>query len=499
MFEHGNLSELVDLSGDMERAAIVDLTCESGPRKLTAGQIDANMSAVASYLVDRGYVSGDVIGILSENCSEYLVCAGGIVRAGLVVVPINHKLSQETIEFVCADANVRAVFASSELTPRCPDGVEVFPIEADWIMNSANVEPFTPKCPVTDQIARILYTSGSTGRPKGVELSHDSQVYVLKKLLGLNMGFMRGKTVAIAAPLFHMNGLVFSEYTLAGGGTIVLHKRFQVHEFIKAIERYKINLISGVPTMLAMMARETKLISATDLSSVEHIMIGSAPLSVAVLKETSYMFPNALVLNGYGTTETGGSIFGAHPNGLERPPLSIGHPTSGTMVRLVDGDSDDEGVLEIKGPANMVAYKNLPDLTAERLKDGWYRTGDVMRRDKNNFYYVVGREDDMFVCNGENIFPGEIEKLLERHAGVQQSCALGIDDKIRGKIPVAFVVKASEAELDVDTLKSFALENAPAYMHPRQIWFSQTLPLAATGKIDRKELEQRAMQLMKEE
>ncbi|HET7491081.1 MAG TPA: fatty acid--CoA ligase family protein, partial [Bradyrhizobium sp.] len=166
------------------------------------------------------------------------------------------------------------------------------------------------------------------------------------------------------------------------------------------------------------------------------------------------------------------------------------------QLRLIgeDGRSSDLGVLEMKSPAIMNGYHNRPDMPPPITADGYYVTGDVFRRDGNGFYFFLGRTDDMFVSGGENIFPSEVERMLESHPDVIQACVVPVDDEIKGTKPVAFVVKRQDSDLDESALKTFALENAPAYQHPRSIWFVDNLPLASTNKLDRSALRALAAQ-----
>ncbi|PTN50891.1 AMP-dependent synthetase, partial [Achromobacter xylosoxidans] len=170
------------------------------------------------------------------------------------------------------------------------------------------------------------------------------------------------------------------------------------------------------------------------------------------------------------------------------PALALGYPLDPAQVRLADGPGPDQGVLLMKNPAVLAGYHNLPEKSAQVLKDGWYYSGDVLRRDADGFYYFVGRADDMFVCSGENIYPVEVEKLLESHPDVRQSCVVPLADEERGHIPVAFVVRRDDSRLHADALKRHALEHGPAYQHPRRIRFVDELPWAGTNKIDRNAL-----------
>jgi len=187
-------------------------------------------------------------------------------------------------------------------------------------------------------------------------------------------------------------------------------------------------------------------------------------------------------------------VFGPHPRRLPQPEMSVGYPHPKVEVRLVaeNGAPANPGVLEMKCPAIMNGYHNRPDVPSPITADGYYFTSDVFRRDENGFYFFVGRTDDMFVSGGENIFPGEVEKMLESHPDVIQACVVPVDDNIKGTKPVAFVIKRAGGDLNEARLKSFALANAPAYQHPRSIWFVDSLPLASTNKLDRSALKEAA-------
>ena len=195
--------------------------------------------------------------------------------------------------------------------------------------------------------------------------------------------------------------------------------------------------------------------------------------------------------NGYGTTEAAMVVFGPHPKGLPQPGLSVGYPHPAVQLRLVDGDNLDaaEGVLQMKSPAMLNGYHGLPEATRKAITDdGFYITGDIFRRDADGFHYFVGRADDMFVCGGENIYPGEVEKMLERHPGIHQAAVIAVPDELKGHKPVAFVVRANGTDLDEQAIKTYALANAPAYQHPRRVFFVDEMPLAGTNKIDKRVL-----------
>jgi len=334
----------------------------------------------------------------------------------------------------------------------------------------------------------MLYTSGSTGRPKGVRLTHASQYWTVRMRQAATP--LDGERTLIAAPLYHMNALALSLLVLACAASAVLLPQFKAPAYIRAIGRYRATWLTAVPPMIAMMLREHALLAATDLSSVRTIRMGSAPVSASLWQQIHDMLPNARVINAYGTTEGGPVVFGPHPDGRPTPATSVGYPHPAVQVRLSQGpqDAPDTGMLELKSPGLMQGYHQRPDLGSPFTPDGYYRTGDVFHRDADGFYTFVGRRDDMFVSGGENIYPAEVERMLERHPAVQQACVVPIEDDIKGTKPVAFVVLRAGAAADEAAIKQFALAHAPAYQHPRHVWFVPALPLASTNKIDRARL-----------
>jgi acyl-CoA synthetase (AMP-forming)/AMP-acid ligase II len=341
-------------------------------------------------------------------------------------------------------------------------------------------------------VGQMLYTSGSTGRPKGVPLSHAGQLWAIStRTSGAQTSSER---YIIAQPLFHMNGLFAMKTIFASNASVVLLPSFEARSYIEAIARYKVSAAGAVPTMWARVIKETELLAQNDISSVRRLMLGSAPMTMGLWDKIKQVLPDVTLTIGYGTTEAGPAVFGPHPKGIPTPPLALGYPISADSVKLVNG-TENEGVLLMRNPALMDHYHNLPQQTAKAIQDGWYYSGDVMRRDENGFYYFVGRADDMFVCSGENVYPGEVEKLLERHPQVQQAAVVPLPDEERSQVPVAFIVTRADARPSVEEIRKFTIANGPAYQHPRRIEFVNELPWAGTNKVDRKSLIARAREL----
>ena len=491
-----NLGDLIRRNRDPGKVAIVDLGTEPAG-EFTYGRLDAMANGVARALSRRGLARGDRVAILSANRAEYVAAGFGIMRAGLVAVPVNFRFPRRTIEFIIRDAGAKLVLCDPARRSDCPPdipAVQFGSARADGFDRFLDPGPFEAVAPLADEPAMFLYTSGSTGPPKGVVLSHQSHVWVVRtRLAGQDLARHR---YLIAAPLYHMNALALAMLACAAHATIVLLPQFAARAYIEAIGRYRCTWLTAVPPMIAMMLREADLIARTDLSSVEFVRMGSAPVGHGLMQALRRTLPDAAVTNAYGTTEAGPVVFGPHPDGLPQPELSVGYPHPAVQLRLVDGDRRDAecGVLEMKCPALMLGYHNRPELAVPITADGFYVTGDVFRRDAHGFHYFVGRTDDMFVSGGENIYPADVERMLEGHPDIAQAAVVPVEDEIKGQKPVAFVVPARGRSLGEEEVKRFALANAPAYQHPRYVWFVDELPLASTNKVDRAALRRSAEQ-----
>ncbi len=489
-----NLGDLVAPSQDLAATALIDCLDWERPVHYSHGDMDRLARSVANGLRRKGLIPGQRIGILAANRAEFLAAYFGSMRAGLVAVPINHKFPRATIEFVLQDADVRLVFCDAARRSLLPAGMPTVEFESDW-PGFLGPPEFDTVHPDPGAIAMILYTSGSTGRPKGVPLDHEGHLWTVRSRIA--PGPFKDQRLLVAAPLFHMNALGSAKFALAAQASMVLMPQFDARHYIEAIGRYGVTWVTSVPTMIAMAVREKETLARTDLSSVRTVRMGSAPITQKLVDDVRRVFPAATVLNSYGTTEAGPVMFGPSPEGKKKPDIALGWPMPGVEVRLVDADGcdADEGVLWIRTPANMKGYLNLPQKTAEVLTpDGWYISGDVFRRDEQGAYFFVGRADDMFVCGGENIYPGEVEHMLETHPDIMQSCVVAVPDEIKGAKPFAFVIPRPGATLTEDDVKQYALANAPAYQHPRQVTFMGEFPLAGTNKVDRKILGGLALQ-----
>lgn len=491
-----NLGDIISANADPDGLALVELDERLGETRYTFGEIDALADAVARGLLRRGVRRGQRVAVLSANNARFLATMLGAQRAGIVLVPVNYRFPRSLSDFVIGDSGSVLVFTDAARRSQAPAGLPVVVFDGEGAESFdalLDPGPFEPVEPAPGEPAMFMYTSGSTGKPKGVVLSHQSHLWVVRTRLGGQEH--PDRRYLIAAPMYHMNALALTQLALAGASSIVLLPRFEARAYIEAIDRYRPTWLTAVPPMIAMILRETEALAKADLSSVQVVRMGSAPVSEALFAAISRLLPQAQVINSYGTTEGGPVTFGPHPDGLPQPRMSVGHAHPEVAVRLVDaeGREADQGVLHIKSPGIMNGYHNRPDIRGRITEDGYYVTGDVLRRDGNGFFYFVGRDDDMFVCGGENIFPSEVEQVLETHPQIQQACVVPVPDEIKGEKPVAFVVPTPGARPDEEAIRRFALERMPAYQHPRRVWLVDALPLASTNKVDRALLKQWAI------
>ena len=484
-----NVGTLLARHAGRDLTAIFDLSRPEAPREIGYDALDAACDAVANALAARGLGRGDRVGILALNRPEYVETLFGAMRAGCVPVPLNIKLPAEGLAFIARDAGLRLLFVDAASRANAPAGVPVVDFDGDYA-DFLKPGPFVAFAPGADDLCLQPYTSGSTGRPKGVLLGHAGQAWQIPALVRARNLTPKDR-ILVAAPLYHKNALVWAKVGFAAGAALVLLARFDARLYVEAIGRHRVTTLSGVPTMFQLILRERAAMDAVDRASVRRIGVGSAPASPALFEELTRTFPNAVATNGYGVTEAGPVMFASHPDGRPRPLGSIGYPLEGAELRLV-GDSPDHGVLHTRNPGVMLGYHNLPEETARRLRDGWFDTGDICRRDADGFYYFVGRADDMFVCGGENIYPGEVEAMLERHPDILQAAVVPIPHELKGEAPVAFVVPRPGAAVTERAVKDWALAHGPAYQHPRRVLVVPDLPLAGTNKIDRAALKARA-------
>nr|WP_239080142.1 long-chain fatty acid--CoA ligase [Actinoplanes brasiliensis] len=512
-----NLSILLEDSARNypDRAAVV-----LGDRRLTYAQVDAAANQVANLLVERGIRPGDKVALSCPNLPYFPVAYYGILKAGAVVVPLNVLLKGREIAYHLKDSQAKA-YLCFQGTPELPmgtegfagfqqtDGCETFflitadpaapsPIEGAETLGAglAGRSPvFEPVLlPETDP-AVILYTSGTTGQAKGAELSHSN---LLLNALTCNRLF--GSTPAtdthlLVLPLFHSFGsTVNMNAGFATAATLVLLPRFDAAAAVKLLESENVTFFAGVPTMYWGL-----LNALTDDVDVERIagnmrvaVAGGSSLPVEIIKAVKERF-GVTILEGYGLSETSPVATFSKP-GAEPRPGSIGVPIWGVEVKLIDTDwntiegSDEIGEIAIRGHNIMRGYFNRPEATAEVMRDGWFRSGDLGRRDKDGYFYIVDRAKDMIIRGGFNVYPREIEEVLITHEAVSLAAVIGVPHPSLGEEVKAFVILNPGATVTEQELVEWGKEQMAAYKYPRIVSIVESLPMTATGKLLKREL-----------
>jgi long-chain acyl-CoA synthetase len=466
--------------------------------ELSYAMLDGASAHIAGLLKEKGFQAGDRVGIMLPNVPYFAPVYYGILRAGGVVVPMNVLLKGREVKFYLEDSGAKILFAWHDFAEAAESGAEQAGAEAILVKPGEFEEIVGAASPDTDVAERdgsdtavILYTSGTTGTPKGAELTHanlSKNAEVASELFGYD----EGDVIFGGLPLFHSFGQTCAlNCGVLRGGTITLLPRFEPGKALEIIQRDKVTVMLGVPTMYQAMLHCPDA-DQYDTSTLKLCGSGGAAMPVEVMKAFEEKF-QAKILEGYGLSETSPVASFNHPD-KERKPGSIGTPIEGVEMKLVDEEGNDVaqgdvGEIVIKGHNVMKGYWNKPDATADAIKDGWFHSGDMGQVDEDGYFFIVDRKKDMIIRGGYNVYPREIEEVLYEHPAVREVAVLGVPHEELGE-EVAAVVALKEGEsASEEDLREHAKEAVAAYKYPRKIWFVDELPKGPTGKILKREIE----------
>jgi long-chain acyl-CoA synthetase len=465
--------------------------------ELSYAALDGASSLAAGWLKDLGVGPGDRVGIMLPNIPQFPILYYGVLRLGGIVVPMNPLLKEREVEFYLSDSGAKVLFGWEGVAGEAAPGAEAAGtafevVDGDFSQKLASHHPAPEMVErESDDTAVLLYTSGTTGKPKGAELTHSNLLSNVEATVAL---FDGGTDDVIfgGLPLFHSFGQMCGlNAAMTSGAALTLIPRFDPTKALEVLQRDKVTVMQGVPTMYVALLQHPEH-GQYDTSTLRLCVSGGASLPVEVLRGFEKDF-DAILLEGYGLSETSPVASFNHAD-RERKAGSIGTPIAGVEMRLIDSDWNDVaegeiGEIAIKGPNVMKGYWNRPDATEEAIRDDWFRTGDLAKRDEDGYYFIVDRAKDMIIRGGYNIYPREVEEVLYEHPAVAEAAVVGVPDAEYGEEVGAAITLKPGATVTADEIGEFVKERIAAYKYPRIVWFiDEGLPKGPTGKILKREI-----------
>jgi len=503
------------LATDPNRIAFID--GKTG-EEVTYQQLDDHIASAGNALADLGVERGDRVPLCFPNELDHIYTLFGAMQIGAVPLPINIELHEKKLAYLIGDSGAEVMVTSGTAEVRDQslrladevDSIRTCAITEDDIELGRGVDAeVTSFAEAMDRASSSLevvsvdgddpalqpYTSGTTGRPKGVVISHEGVYWNSDAVQSVHY-LDRNDRGLVAAPLYHKNAMAGAiKPLLRTGGSVVVMREFESESVMRAIEAHEVTYLRGVPAMFKTLARDEESAAKYDFSSVDWAVAGSGNLPDHLAEKFQLMF-GAPIGEGYGLTEAG--VVALSPRWGPRKSESAGLSLPGCDTRVVDPETGEErppgeaGELLIANP-QLATYHNRPEANDETFieRDGkrFMQTGDYVYKDEQGYHYVLGRLDDMLLVGGNNVYPIDVENLVQEHEAVEDAAVVGVDHEMKGEAPVAFVVAQDATEAEI---KQFTLENGPAYAHPRRVLFKHELPLAGTAKVDKNALEEEA-------
>jgi len=473
---------------------------------ITYGEMATRADALAAGLRGRGVGRGQVVGLLSYNCPEFLETLFAANYLGAIAMPINWRLAPPEVRYILEHSEAGALVCGEsllELANEATKGMEdtlvracVSPSAPDGWTPLADLRATSGGLPYVraeaDDVHRLMYTSGTTGRPKGVMLTHANLAW--KNIAHIiEFGFTSADIGLACGPLYHVGALDLTTTSLiAAGATIIIHPAFDAAEVVDELERSRVTTVWLAPAMVnAIMALPD--IDKRDLSSVRVIINGGEKMPIPLIERIQRTFPSAWFADAYGLTETvSGDTF------LDRDSIvtkigSVGRPCLYLELDIWDeeGESQPAGVrgeIVLRGPKVFLGYWRDPYATAAAFAGGWFHTGDIGMRDEDGYLYIVDRLKDMIVSGGENIAGSEVERVLYEHESVLEVAVVGSPDERWGEVPVAFVVLRPDTTATAEALLEHCRGQLARFKVPREITFLAALPRNPSGKVLKREL-----------
>ena len=482
-----------------DRVAIID---DDG--EMTFGELDRAAHAVANGLRAKGVKGGDGVALLIRNHRWFLVGVYGAARVGARIILLNSEFSGPQIKEVSEREGAKVIIYDDEYTAAVsqadpalgkfralatnPDKDEPSGSTDDTLADLIARSSKQPAPKVTKHSSVIILTSGTTGTPKGANRSTPPSLAPIGGVLS-HVPFKGGEVTSLPAPMFHALGFLHATIAMMLGTTLVLRRRFKPATVFADIEKHKVTGIVVVPVMLSRMLDELdKMAPKPDLSSLRIVFVSGSQLG-AELAGRALRELGPIIYNLYGSTEIAFATI-ARPKDLSINPATVGPPVKGITVKILDDNGGEvpQGDIGRIFVRNTFPFQGYTGGGGKQIIDGMLSSGDVGYFDEHGLLYVSGRDDEMIVCGGENVFPAEVEDLISGHPEVIEATALGVEDKEWGHRLRAFVVKVEGASVDEDVIKAYVKDNLARYKVPREVIFLDELPRNPTGKILKREL-----------
>jgi o-succinylbenzoate---CoA ligase len=470
------------------------LAVQTDETRLSYRELDAAADSMAARLRQAGVQEGEIVALLAQNGMAYVVAVHAVARACAVLTPLNLRLTPSELAWQMKDAGVhRLLFEESQHDTAIAMRGEVAPLELlslDKLCEPGSVEAQEKPKSRVDLAAlhSVVYTSGTTGRPKGAMLTYGNHFWSATAS-ALNLGLQPDDRWLACLPLFHVGGLSILLRSVIYGTAAVIHPGFDAARVNAAIDEDDVTIVSVVANMLQRMLdqRDDRPYPA----SLRCVLLGGGPAPEPLLRRCAAI--GVPVVQTYGLTETASQIVTLAPEDALTKLGSAGKPLFGAELRIENEDGTTcalgvPGEIVVRGPTVTPGYLHRPDETAAALQDGWLHTGDLGRLDDEGYLYVLDRRDDLIVSGGENVYPAEIEAVLQAHPDVLDAGVYGIDDERWGKVAAAVVVLSDGAPVDAEALLTHCRQRLAAYKTPRRIDFASALPRNAAGKLMRNQL-----------
>ena len=481
--------------------------------KLTYGQLDALSNQLAQGLVEAGLRPGDKVGLMVPNVPQFLIAYFGILKAGGAVVPMNVLLKAPEVAFYLDDSDATRLIVWADFAGEAMKGVAGLgrPVDVYAVTPLPGMEVPEGTRPVesllkgdgrfdlaptgTEDTAVILYTSGTTGKPKGAELTHFNLWMNAHQATHL-FSYSPEDVVIAMLPLFHSFGQSsIMNSAIHAGATLTLVPRFDTKKVLETVQRDRVTIFPGVPTMFFAVLHEPAA-GDYDLSTLRACVSGGAAIPGEVIQAWEQRYPNAVILEGYGLSETSPTCT-FNRSADERKVLSIGKRIWGVEMKVFDehdqelpAGQDHVGEIVVRGHNVMKGYYKQPEATAEAFRGGWFHTGDMGYQDSDGFFFIVDRKKELIIRGGFNVYPREVEEVLYAHPAVAEAAVIGVPDERLGEEVKAVVALKPGRQASAEELIAYTKERVAAYKYPRTVEFLETLPKGATGKILKKELKQ---------